>query len=89
MLREGCHSGDAGGIVPDPYRVSRILLSRVEDQETGKILLPEFHAVRLALRMALHSDPWGRHAAHVLRIPPRRILVSRHGASCIRAGLEE
>jgi len=44
VLTEGVHSGDAGGVVPDSFRIVRQLLSRVEDEATGKVLGPEFHA---------------------------------------------
>ncbi|MCY2958782.1 MAG: M20 family metallopeptidase, partial [Planctomycetota bacterium] len=37
-LREGVHSGDASGIVPSTFRVLRKVLSRLEDEDTGKIL---------------------------------------------------
>ena len=43
LIREGVHSGDASGVVPDSFRVLRALLSRLEDQETGEILPPEFY----------------------------------------------
>lgn len=42
VLTEGVHSGDASGIVPSSFRILRHLLSRIEDPETGQILLPEF-----------------------------------------------
>jgi acetylornithine deacetylase/succinyl-diaminopimelate desuccinylase-like protein len=41
ILSEGVHSGDASGIVPSTFRVLRILLDRVEDAATGRIL-PEW-----------------------------------------------
>jgi acetylornithine deacetylase/succinyl-diaminopimelate desuccinylase-like protein len=44
VLTEGAHSGGAGGIVPSSFRIIRHLLDRVEDSETGGILLPELHA---------------------------------------------
>jgi acetylornithine deacetylase/succinyl-diaminopimelate desuccinylase-like protein len=44
VLTEGVHSGDAGGIVPDSFRIVRQLLSRVEDEATGKVLGEEFYA---------------------------------------------
>jgi acetylornithine deacetylase/succinyl-diaminopimelate desuccinylase-like protein len=44
VLREGVHSGDAGGVVPSSFRLLRALLSRVEDERTGAILLPELVA---------------------------------------------
>lgn len=42
VLTAGQHSGMASGIVPSSFRVLRALLDRVEDAETGDILLPEF-----------------------------------------------
>ncbi|MHB2020269.1 MAG: M20 family metallopeptidase [Candidatus Xenobia bacterium] len=41
ILREGVHSGDAGGIVPSSFRILRHLLSRLEDAATGAVLVPE------------------------------------------------
>jgi len=38
---EGVHSGAASGIVPSSFRILRSLLSRVEDENTGQITLPE------------------------------------------------
>lgn len=40
VISEGVHSGDASGIVPDTFRIARKLLSRLEDETTGKILPP-------------------------------------------------
>ena len=40
VLREGVHSGDASGVVPSSFRVLRAILSRIEDEQTGR-LLPE------------------------------------------------
>lgn len=44
VLNEGVHSGDASGIVPSSFRILRQLISRIENQDTGEILLPELHA---------------------------------------------
>ncbi|MGH8104694.1 MAG: M20 family metallopeptidase [Arenimonas sp.] len=41
VLEEGVHSGDASGIVPSSFRILRHLLSRLEDQVTGKILIED------------------------------------------------
>lgn len=41
VLEQGVHSGSAGGVVPSSFRIARMLLSRVEDEATGEILLPE------------------------------------------------
>jgi acetylornithine deacetylase/succinyl-diaminopimelate desuccinylase-like protein len=43
VLREGVHSGSASGVVPSSFRVLRQLLARIEDVDTGRILLPELH----------------------------------------------
>ena len=44
VLGEGVHSGDASGIVPSSFRIVRELLSRIEDEATGHILLEGLHA---------------------------------------------
>jgi acetylornithine deacetylase/succinyl-diaminopimelate desuccinylase-like protein len=44
VLTEGVHSGLAGGLVPSSFRLLRRLLSRIEDERTGEILLPELRA---------------------------------------------
>jgi acetylornithine deacetylase/succinyl-diaminopimelate desuccinylase-like protein len=43
VLSEGMHSGDAGGIVADSFRIVRQLLNRVEDDETGALKDEAFH----------------------------------------------
>ena len=43
ILTEGVHSGTASGVVPSTFRIVRELLDRVEDSQTGRVLLPEFH----------------------------------------------
>jgi acetylornithine deacetylase/succinyl-diaminopimelate desuccinylase-like protein len=43
VLREGVHSGAAGGIVPSSFRILRQVLGRLEDERTGKILVRECH----------------------------------------------
>ncbi len=44
VLTEGVHSGNASGVVPSSFRVLRLLLDRVEDPVTGRILPAELHA---------------------------------------------
>jgi len=39
IVREGLHSGDVSGMVPSSFRIARSLLSRIEDERTGAILL--------------------------------------------------
>eukprot|EP01087_Luapelamoeba_hula_P024222 TRINITY_DN914_c0_g1_i1.p1 TRINITY_DN914_c0_g1~~TRINITY_DN914_c0_g1_i1.p1 ORF type:complete len:483 (-),score=90.12 TRINITY_DN914_c0_g1_i1:44-1492(-) len=41
VLREAVHSGAASGIVPSSFRILRGLLDRIEDVDTGNILIPE------------------------------------------------
>jgi len=43
VLTEGVHSGDASGIVPSSFRIFRILLDRLEDSKTGRILPDWLH----------------------------------------------
>src|SRR5690606_31496241 len=38
VLQEGVHSGDASGVVPSSFRLLRQLLSRIEDEATGRII---------------------------------------------------
>ena len=37
VLKEGVHSGMSSGIVPGSYRIARLLLSRLEKEDTGEI----------------------------------------------------
>ena len=41
VLTEGIHSGAGGGVVPSSFRILRRILSGIEDEATGRILLPE------------------------------------------------
>lgn len=51
LLTEGVHSGDGSGVVAESFRVARAILSRIEDQETGDILLPELNVTIPKQRM--------------------------------------
>ncbi|KTD24388.1 M20 family metallopeptidase [Legionella israelensis] len=42
-IYEGVHSGNASGIVADSFRIARQLISRIEDEVTGEIKLPELY----------------------------------------------
>ena len=44
ILTEGVHSGDASGIVADSFRILRQVLSRLEDENTGRIKPEAFYA---------------------------------------------
>lgn len=52
VLREGVHSGDASGVVPSSFRLTRQLLSRIEDEATGRITLDALHTEIPADRVA-------------------------------------
>src|SRR5262249_60857862 len=43
ILGEGVHSGDASGIVPESFRILRQLLSRIDDEQTGRVKLDALH----------------------------------------------
>ena len=42
-LKTPCHSGMATGLVPSTFMIARQLLSRIEDEKTGEILIKEAH----------------------------------------------
>ena len=44
VLSEGVHSGDASGVVPSSFRLLRQLLSRLEDEDSGRIIVEALHA---------------------------------------------
>jgi acetylornithine deacetylase/succinyl-diaminopimelate desuccinylase-like protein len=44
VLREGVHSGASSGVVPSSFRIMRQLISRLEDEQTGRVLIPECFA---------------------------------------------
>lgn len=78
ILTEGVHSGTATGIVPSTFRLVRQLLSRIEDEQTGKILLGPLHVAIPPARVsqaalaaeALHAEvydqfPWVKGAGPI------------------------
>lgn len=52
ILTEGVHSGEASGVVPSTFRITRALLDRIEDATTGRLRLPELHVDIPADRLA-------------------------------------
>src|SRR5436853_4169576 len=61
ILTEGVHSGDASGAVPSSFRILRQLLSRIEDEKTGKVLISDLH-----LQIPPHRVEQAKAAAEVL-----------------------
>jgi acetylornithine deacetylase/succinyl-diaminopimelate desuccinylase-like protein len=43
VLTEGVHSGSASGVVPSSFRTARQLISRIEDESNGQILIEALH----------------------------------------------
>ncbi|MDD3762856.1 MAG: M20 family metallopeptidase [Nevskiales bacterium] len=43
VLKEGVHSGDASGIVPSSFRILRQVISRLEDEVSGRIVPEDFY----------------------------------------------
>jgi acetylornithine deacetylase/succinyl-diaminopimelate desuccinylase-like protein len=72
VLDEGAHSGDAGGLVPSSFRILRHVLDRLEDSETGRLLLPQLQCEVPPQRLAqlretariLGDTAWKRFAWH-------------------------
>jgi acetylornithine deacetylase/succinyl-diaminopimelate desuccinylase-like protein len=52
ILTEGVHSGDASGVVASSFRILRQLLSRLEDEQTGQVLLSDLHVQIPVARVA-------------------------------------
>lgn len=56
VLDQGQHSGSASGVVPSSFRVLRQLLDRLEDSNTGEVLVPEMQPdIPPAHRQAAHD----------------------------------
>ena len=51
ILEQGVHSGLASGIVPSSFRIARKLLNRLDDVDTGRVLVPELHTEIPAQRL--------------------------------------
>ncbi len=51
VLEEGVHSGYASGVVPSSFRILRQLVSRLEDEKTGKVLPDYLYATIPEQRM--------------------------------------
>ena len=77
VLNEGVHSGDASGVVPSSFRLLRQLLSRIEDQDTGRILIDGMNVEIPAERLNRPSAPpkWSI---------PRSSRSSRWSTACVR-----
>lgn len=61
VLKQGVHSGAGSGIVPSCFQVLRQLLSRIEDEKTGDVILKE-----LFVDIPRERIDQAKHAADVL-----------------------
>jgi acetylornithine deacetylase/succinyl-diaminopimelate desuccinylase-like protein len=61
VLTEGVHSGDASGIVPDSFRIIRLLLDRLEEAKTGRIVPDWLH-----VKVPPHRIDEARETARIL-----------------------
>jgi len=52
VLTEGVHSGSATGIVPSCFRIIRQLMGRIEDENSGKLLIDDLYVEIPAQRQA-------------------------------------
>ena len=89
VLREGVHSGEASGIVPSSFRILRMLLGRLEDEQTGRILpewlYPKIPAQRVeqtrAMARLLGDAVWDHYAwrpgARPITNDPVELLLNR------------
>jgi acetylornithine deacetylase/succinyl-diaminopimelate desuccinylase-like protein len=88
IVREGIHSG-ASGVVPSSFRIIRSLLSRIEEETTGEMLLPELTVDIPVERVAqadvaagiLGDELWHRYplieGARTMVDTPRDFLLGR------------
>lgn len=89
VLTEGVHSGDASGIVPSSFRILRILLDRLEDSKSGRIIPKWLHAEIPAHRIEQTRDtarvlgrdvyakfPWAP-GVHPVTDDPAELLLNR------------
>lgn len=73
-LATPCHSGMATGLVPSTFRIARMLLSRIEDEATGEILLKEANLPEIPARKDAQIDDcvrtFGEHVLETVSLLP-------------------
>lgn len=101
VLKHGVHSGEAGGIVPSSFMVLRALLDRIENPQTGEILLkdllceiPEDIKEQTKAAAAILGDkinteqPWAGQTHSLLKDPYESLLNRNWGAALSVVGAE-
>jgi acetylornithine deacetylase/succinyl-diaminopimelate desuccinylase-like protein len=80
VLDTPVHSGLAAGIIPDSFRIMRTLLDRVENGDTGELLVPELNAAipshRVAEAVELANLPTRRRPRYPLAGTTRELSAS-------------
>ncbi len=88
VVTEGIHSGAASGVVPSSFRLTRQLLDRIEEAETGRVLLDsawvEIPAHRVAEAEAL-ADELGQASMEPFATVPGLELMSSGPADALLA----
>lgn len=88
ILLEGVHSGAAGGIVPSSFRILRRLLDRIEDADTGEVVLGELSVDVPAERQSQLrqvADALGDEAGRFPLVPGARPMGSDAGDRLVRS----
>ena len=81
IVTEGLHSGDVSGMIPSSFRISRSLLSRIEDEVTGRILLPALEVEIPADRVREAQATAEAIGSHGRSLPVRRRCRPHHRRS--------
>lgn len=84
LLKEGVHSGNGSGIFASSFRVLRQLLSRLENEERGEVLLPE-----LKVNIPRQRIEQARTAAKSLSIQVYKAFPSLEGVKPVTYDLVE
>jgi acetylornithine deacetylase/succinyl-diaminopimelate desuccinylase-like protein len=71
VLQKGVHSGDWGGLIPSSFRLLRQLLSRIEDERSGRILVRECYSEIPSYRLDQIEDLVQQHGSGAIGDIPR------------------
>lgn len=83
-LTEGVHSGAASGIVPSSFRILRLLLSRLENENTGEIQPRDFYVTIPEERLRQSTT-----ASHVLGVSVYSEFPFQPSASPVTSDIRE
>ncbi|WP_242491914.1 M20/M25/M40 family metallo-hydrolase [Coxiella burnetii] len=62
VLKTGLHSGTGSGIIPSPFLILRQLLNRIEDSQTGTIIVDELKVdipLNISIKLKKRLTLWG------------------------------